>query len=265
MSAADTRTPRRLALSTKDIENAVAAVVREWGFEVDLVPEADGKRPDLLVKGDLRYAIEIKTKEEDPATVAARGQTLTKGEIAEITTPFIPKNRLSAILKDGVAQLKSFPDERDLSLLWMIAVGADDEAQCEQIRSTLYGLTNVVGPDVGVRIPCYYFRNSAFFRWREYLDGAVVGTLDGGSLCINSYSPRWELIATSDFAARFGSAVVSPIDIERRGEAYIADCELDRKDEDEILKFVARKYGRADLMTFDLGSIRAYLELSPDD
>jgi hypothetical protein len=173
---------------------------------------------------------------------------------------------LSGILRDGVKQLWALTaDRRDLSLLWLIAVGADQAGKYEQFRSTLYGLTNVVGPDNNSRIRCYYLHDSAFFRWRADLDGAVISTLSGAELCINSYSPRAEALARSDLAARFGGAIVSPSEEERQGQAYVADCDIDQRDQEAILRFLAKKYCRSVLMTFNFGTHIAFLELPTNE
>jgi len=159
---------------------------------------------------------------------------------------------MSRIIKDGVVQVSTYPaDERDFCLLWLVATGADTEAQCRQFLGTLYGLTDVVGPDSHPLIPCYYFRNSAFFRWPE-LDGAVVGSVRHGTLCINTYSPRAHGMRSSSLARMFGTAVTDPGDLEGRGLAYIADCALHRRDENGVLQYLQGKYGRPALMSIDL-------------
>ncbi len=253
-------------MTEQELKNAITRMLRGWCFEVEQIPKGSTLAPDLLVSGDLRYAIEIKTKEDDPSEVSQRQEALRRGEIVDIATPFVPRNTLSGILRHGVKQLRALTAERrNLSLLWLIAVGADQIGKYEQFRSTLYGLTNVIGPDNNSRIRCYYLRDSAFFRWRADLDGAVISTLNGAELCINSYSPRAEALARSDLAARFGTAIVSPSEEERQGQAYVADCDIDRRDEEAILRFLAEKYGRSALMTFSLGTHSAFLELPTDE
>jgi hypothetical protein len=108
-------------------------------------------------------------------------------------------------------------------------------------------------------MPCYYFRNSAFYRW-PLLDGAVVGTLDHGELCINSHSPRGDLLKSSAFAQIFGT-VTDPRDREAQGRAYIADCKGDRSDVQGVLQDLQAKYGRPALMTMGLGTLAASLSL----
>lgn len=233
-------------MTEQEVKDGVERVLYGWGFKVEKIPEDPVvPTPDLLAIGDFRYVIEVKTKEDDPTEVSGRQQALREGRIVEISSAFVPRNTLSKIMKDGTRQLRSFAALRDFSLLWLIARGADQTGQYEQFRSTLYGLTNVVGPDSNRFIRCYYLHDSAFYRWRADLDGAVISTLEGlGALCINSYSPRAEAFARSDFAARFGTAIVSPSSEEGRREAYIADCEIDRRDEGAVLRYLCNKYRR---------------------
>jgi hypothetical protein len=58
-------------------------------------------------------------------------------------TVFTPQNTMSRVIKDGVKQLGAYPEgERDLALLWLLAVGEDTRSQYEQWLGTLYGLAS---------------------------------------------------------------------------------------------------------------------------
>jgi hypothetical protein len=245
-------------MSDQAIKDAISAFLGDHGFHVTQIPESEWRTADLLATRGERYLIEIKTKEDDPAAISERAQGLGAGQIVESGAPFTPQNTMSRIVRHGVDQLDAHAaQERDFCLLWLLAVGSDLESQYEQFLATLYGLTNVVGPDSLPLMPCYYFRESAFFRWRNVLDGAIVGTLDKGELCINSYSPRADAFKNSSLAGIFGTAVRDPRQREAEGRGYIADCDADRRDEQAILRYVQEKYGRPALMTMDLGTVIA--------
>lgn len=240
------------AMSDQELKEGVSDFLRDSGFTVTPIPKAQPPTADLLAFKEQRYLIEIKTKQDDPQATAAVQERLRRGEIVTGGAPFVPKNTISRIMKRGVAQLGAYPASgRDFCLLWLIATGADIEAQCRQFLGTLYGLTDVVGPDDHPLIPCYYFRNSGFFRWPE-LDGAIVGTVHHGELCLNTYSPRANGLRSSSLARIFGTAVTDPGDLEVRGLAYIADCSVDRRDENGVLEYLQTKYGRPALMSMDL-------------
>lgn len=249
-------------MNEHEVEEAVAGFLRSAGFEVVLLPGRDEPTPDLLATKGQRFLIEIKTKEDDPAVLLDRRSRLDAGEVAGGAAPFTPQNTISRIIKKGSEQLAAYPSERsDFRLLWLLAIGADPEGQYEQFRATLYGLTNVVGPDDSSLMPCYYLRHSAFYRWRDVLDGAVTSTLESGELCLNSYSPRHAELRDSALGALFGQGIVDPQALEQSGAAYIADCDLDRNDEEAVLRYLLRKYRRPALMPLNLGSLTAYVEV----
>ncbi len=249
-------------MNEQEIKKAVADFLRSAGFQVVLLGERDEPTPDLLATKGHRFLIEIKTKEDDPAVLLDRRSRLDAGEVAGGAAPFTPQNTISRIIKKGSEQLAAYPSERsNFRLLWLLAVGSDPEGQYEQFRATLYGLTNVVGPDDSSLMPCYYLRHSAFYRWRDVLDGAVISTLESGELCLNSHSPRHAELRGSDLGPLFGQGVVDPEALEQTGAAYIADCDLDRNDEAAVLQYLLRKYQRPALMPLNLGRLTAYVEV----
>ena len=250
-------------MSDRRIKDAISTFLRDHGFQVTQIAEGGQRTPDLLATCGQRYLIEIKTKEDHPAANAERAKRLGAGEIVQSGAPFTPQNTMSRIVRDGVSQLEAHPvKERDFCLLWLLAIGSDLDAQYEQFLATLYGLSNVVGPDSQPLMPCYYLRDSAFFRWRDLLDGAIVGTLDTGELCINSYSQRADSLKGSSLAQVFGTAVTDPRQREAEGRGYIADCDIDRHDEKGVLRYVQTKYGRPPLMTMNLGTVIAQVSVN---
>jgi hypothetical protein len=128
---------RVMNLSEQMLKDAISGFFRVHAFEVIPIPESNLRTPDLLVVKDLRYLVEIKAKEDDPASVEDREKILAAGEIAESGGPFAPQNTMSARIKDGIEQLDAYPvADRDLCLLWLIAVGSDATAQREQLLAT---------------------------------------------------------------------------------------------------------------------------------
>src|SRR2546421_12828596 len=120
-------------MSDERIKDAISRFLKQQGFAVLPIPAAELPTPDLLATRDRRYVIEIKTKEDDPALLAERERRLSAGEIVEIGATFTPQNTMSRVIKDGVKQLGAYPaGERDLALLWLLAVGADTRSQYEQ-------------------------------------------------------------------------------------------------------------------------------------
>lgn len=250
-------------MTEAEVKRRVGNPFRDRGFQVTEIPETTTETPDLLLeKNEQRFLLEIKTKEDDPVELAEFHDTLQRGGVAETALPFAPQNTISGVVRKGASQLAAFADPTDpFRLLWLLAIGTDAKGQYEQFRSTLYGLTNVVGPDAVPLMPCYFLKHSAFFRWRASLDGAIIATTRGAELLLNPLSGRCAALAQSEVAQMFQPHVVDPLELERLGHAYVADCEIDRNNENEVLGYVSGKYGRPMLMAMNLGSLTAYIEI----
>ena len=71
-------------------------------------------------------------------------------------------------------------------------------------------------------------------------------------LCLNSFSHRLremrESSLTKLYAAKGG--LIDPSNLEARGEAFLADCNLNRRDESAILWYVQEKYCLQHAFTF---------------
>jgi hypothetical protein len=80
-------------MTEEELKKAVTSVLRGWCFEVEQIPEAITPTPDLLVSGDLRYAIEIKTKEDDPSEVSERQEALRVGRSLTSLLRSFPETR----------------------------------------------------------------------------------------------------------------------------------------------------------------------------
>ena len=103
-------------------------------------------------------------------------------------------------------------------------------------------------------VTCYYFHNSAFFSWREYLDGVILSYSDQIQLCINSLSPRATQLRKSELTVGMANGLCDPDRLEAQYEDIMtADCEIDRKNQDETLKYLQKKYGLDHLQTIPMG------------
>lgn len=83
--------------------------------------------------------------------------------------------------------------QHDFRILWFTGVGFEGEAKCLQLIATLYGSTKLFQLSDPRMRTCYFFRNAAFYRYREQLDGAVAAHLSGSTvtlkLCLNLNRP----------------------------------------------------------------------------
>ena len=132
-------------------------------------------------------------------------------------------------------------------------------------KSTLYGTTSIVNLDsVEGAYPCYFFRNSDFFRYKNVLDAAIVSTTKSHKLCLNPLSCRCESLKNTELCARFGTAVRDPINEETAAKAYIVDSQVDSKDEEVVLTYIRKKYGKPKLMNIDLGYVSATVAVAKE-
>ena len=209
------------AMPVDRLRRNIADALRAWSFEVVEIEETDdSKTPDLLVsRGSEEYLIEIKSKRDDRRRVAEERQTLRAGGLVERSDQLGVRNTTAGVIREAVDQLEAFePGTERIRLVWFQTVGEDAEVQERQFRATIFGTTNVVDLDNdGPMLPCYFFRESAFFRHSASLDGAVVACGDQAQLLMNTYSPRVERLRRSALARRFRAAVHDP---EQRLKSY---------------------------------------------
>jgi hypothetical protein len=235
---------------------AIGGFLRNRGFEVrelDRLPDA--KSADLIATKSQRYLIELKERGDDLARVAAANELLAHGKIVGTSDTAGYKNRASGIISEGVKQLRARHDvERDFQLLWLHSTGLYPDVKMRQFCATLYGTTNIADLDGdGYHRPCYYFYNSDFFRYRKDLDGAVLSAGKDLQLCVNNLSSRVLAFRKSELASAFTGGIVDPEVKHDRGEAYIPDPHIDRRDPEVVLQHLRQKYGRSKLINIDLG------------
>jgi hypothetical protein len=145
------------------------------------------------------------------------------------------------------------PEAVHLRLLWLHARGRYPNDQLEQFRANLIGVVDLIDTaeidGTVVARPCYYFRESAFFRYRNILDGAFVSTDEKGQLILNTMSSRYGLLKQSKLCRVF-PGICDPVEGEAAGNGYLADCSCSRSDARAVLDYVKSKHGRSGLIEF---------------
>ena len=240
--------------------------LENMGFWVDRISESDRPRPDLLASDrDASYVIEVKTKEPNVEVTAKRDEILESGEVFSHVEPLGPRNLLSGLVRNAVKQLRAYsPSElTDLySIVWLFCAGLHAEDQCEQFINTLYGSTTITDWDGDFTGPCYFFRNSEFYRHQNTLDAAVVSTEEELLLCLNPLSHRYEKIKETKLISELLDCTLDPLEREARGEALFVDSDVDRGNEQAILDFLRKKYSLGRRTTpFDWNSIRGEMPI----
>jgi hypothetical protein len=147
-------------------------------------------------------------------------------------------------------------------------MGSNAFAKFEQFIGTLYGTKKVFELNGPVMRSCYFFRNGDFFR-HPSIDGAVAAHLEADGktlrmkLCLNPYSGGWMTLRDSPLARHFPTGIIDPRAEEALGEAYFADTDIDRRDEEAVLDFVSRKYKLKMAQAMDLGHTAIRIRVPP--
>jgi len=234
----------------------VKQFLNQFGFEVFDIPENEiSKSPDFDVVGEIdRYTLELKIKGDDPVEIENDENALLRGELVSKSIPVGPRNTLAGIIRDGVKQnIDHDPDHDTYHIIWVHSAGQDPNLLNSRFHATLYGTETLFSIRKTNVFTCYYFHNSAFFSWREYLDGVILSHNDQIQLCINTLSPRVKDFRRSKLTVSMANGLCDPDVLEARDDnLYIADCEIDRKNENDVLKYLQKKYGLDHLQTIPM-------------
>jgi hypothetical protein len=238
----------------------VEGALREWGFNVEPIPEVHTERsPDLrATANDEVYLIEVKEKRADELQLRKAEEAYSRNEQVLITHELTPRPTIDSIVRTAVSQITSHPEAgATFHILWYAATGWHAAVYFEQIQATLYGSVTLIDRDEPTWLrTCLFFGESAFFRSRLHLDAAVITCGQNGQLCLNPYSPRVDKLRASYLAGCFSGGVIDPPQLEAAGQVVIANCIADRGDSDAVLKFLETKVGRRlTTMTFRQASV----------
>jgi len=221
--------------------------LKSLGFDVFDIENKQGVlTPDFAVIGkNDKYTIELKEKGDDPEEILRDNETLLRGEFLTKNIPIGIRNTLKGIIDDGVQQIKQYdPKGESFRIIWLHSAGRDPYLHYMRFHSTLFGIEHFISiHPTPSGIKCYYFHESAFFSWRNYLDGAIRSYDNKAQLCINSLSPRVEQFRKSEIVFRMGKGLCDPQKEELSDHnVMIADCEIDRKRSKEVIKYLQTKY-----------------------
>ena len=227
--------------------------LHELGFEVhDIEAKGSNLAPDLDVIGkNSRYTIELKIKGDDPDEILEEEKALLSGELISKSIPIGPRNRLAGIIKKGIKQIISHDPRHDTyHIIWVHCSGDDPEFLYERFFSTLYGKETLFSLSKENITTCYYFHDSAFYAWRDYLDGVILTYLDKAQLCINTLSLNAERFRHSELTRGMYPGHCDPDVIEKEcADVMIADCRIDRSKQDDVLRYLKSKYDVDHLQT----------------
>ena len=132
------------------MEEYVLELIKAWGFSAEKIEENNKeKRPDFLVQDDLSaYVIELKEREDNPELIDEINRKTDAGDLHVRISPLTPSDTVAGIVGRAKKQLNSTGEiVADYKLIWLAAVGRDQEEKYENFFSTLYGSTNIINID----------------------------------------------------------------------------------------------------------------------
>ena len=211
---------------------ALSSFLIDRGFVAELVKRSSGKTPDLYADdGENTYLFELKRRHDSKEPSLVR------------TDPIARSNTLSGVVGDATRQLQSMGSENAIRLLWFLGQPPYEETFYEQLRMTLYGIRVVVGlrNGRGIASVCYYAGDSDFYRHRNVLDGAILGTV--AAIFINDHSPRADRLKNSRLSTLAESYILDPRDIEKSEDILVLRDLVNRSDERAVLQCIEKTYG----------------------
>ncbi len=235
-----------MSRDSADIE-LISAILEMAALQVEPVQPTQERRCDLRAWDEReRYLIEVKSFHRDQQMAPI----LQKGEIYEEHRSIFESCTISDAIKNAIEQLRNTDDKGHASL-WLVALitgkGPSAHLRDSQILGTLHGTRSIVelksSPENKAR-DCLYFAESAFFTYRRELDAALVVASHGILLALNDFSERKPRIRGSllgQFFAQKG-ALNDAASLEAGGY-LVADCDIRRKNQHQVLQYLARKYG----------------------
>lgn len=244
----------------------VRAILRQRGFIVrDLQPRDNTLTPDFEVAGkSSKYTVELKIKDDNPQEVVKEAEALSRGELVGKSIPIGPRNRLGGVIRTGVKQMLAHDPKGDsFRVIWLHSAGEDPELHNQRFRATLFGTEKLVSLRLPNVITCFYFHESAFYSWRDYLDGAMLTYRDTAQLCINTLSPRVEDFRKCELVQSMSRGLCDPDRLHGLdNHVMIADCPIDRKQPKKVLVYLREKYGLDHLQAIPMQKHKAKMLLN---
>ncbi len=222
----------------------IAAILAGAGLTVEALPEGTTKCCDLRAHDKLdRYLIEIKAVCEDDRMAEAVRQREPYVDESELS----PDGSMRTKVRHATKQLNATyaTARRELRLIALIERRHQPSAHrlSDEAFTTLYGARLIA--DDSNAYKCLYFSNSAFFRHRDCLDGAIVLEGRKGALFLNDHSNESNRLAESQLGRFFERLHLlrSACEMETEAGYLVADCDIPRSQEANVLRYIAEKYG----------------------
>lgn len=236
-------------------------VLKQLGLRVEKLKEQGGRKESdfLAYYNDEIFLIEAKVKQDDQKEVVKREETLSKGEVYLKDETLGRKKSISVKLENARDQLISSSEfhKHDLRIIFHFSRGINPKAKCEQARDTLLGRTEIFNMKDATCKPCYFFRKSDFYEYRDAFDAAIVGYVDGSgkmnlNIYLNPFSPRYEEAKQSEYLTHHSA--LDPIAEEANGRAYMPDQGINIENLQAILENLYEKYNNKMIRHIDFNA-----------
>lgn len=236
-------------------------ILKQLGLRVEKLEEqSDRKESDFLCyHKDETFLVEAKIREDDKKEVIKREEVLSRGEVYLKDDTLGRKKSISVKLENARDQLISSSEfhKHDLRIIFHFSRGINPKAKCDQAKDTLLGRTEILNMKDSTCKPCYFFRKSDFYEYRDAFDAAIVGYIEGSgkmnlNIYLNPFSPRYKEAKQSEFLTHYSA--LDPIAEEANGRAYVPDEGIDVENLQAILENLYTKYDNKMLQHLDFNA-----------
>ena len=255
-------------MNEDEFKPIVKELLKELGFQVrDLQPSDNALTPDFEVTGKAsKYTVELKIKGDSPEEITKEAEALSRGELVGKSIPIGPRNRLAGVIRTGVKQMLTHnPEGKSFRVIWLHSTGQDPELHYQRFHATLFGTETLFSLRLPNVITCYYFNESAFYSWRDYLDGAMLTYLDTAQLCINTLSPTVEQFRKCELVQSMSKGLCDPDKFhDLQNDVMIVDCAIDRRRPEKVLAYLQEKYSLDHLQAIPMKKLTGKILLNGD-
>lgn len=218
----------------------------EFGFDVQAIETADGRRADLgMNDGEFDYTIEVKDKIDTGNHSNFSELPVGEGRVASIRADAHERlNRLDNILRDGSEQIAQTPrSEQTFNLIWFNFEGPNADILGRRLLYTFYGIADLCprfSDDAGVS--CVYFDFNAAHEIRN-VHGVVICENCKLQIAINEFADDVGRFRHTPLMNRFGNAKYDPGEFETDDSKIVLRSSISRRDESKVLDEVTRQTG----------------------
>jgi hypothetical protein len=212
-------------VSDRQLKQAAVCFLRENGFSADILVETSSPTPDIRANdpSGASYLLEIKHRTVAWADRSESSFSPIMGvEVMKREDSGGSSNALSRIFRAAAKQLEAAAagDNEVLRLVWIFADPTDTAFHYECVMRTVYGMRVVVaaGNVESLVREGIYVSPADFVRWRNVIDGVLLGPFDG--LFLNDLSPRYDHLKTSGIAQLCRDALFDPLESAASGHCY---------------------------------------------